>query len=219
VKPETPKTKPGKAEPRKTAVRRAFAALLFALLPLLGGCAEAPGRLLVMRANFMTARGMYTEAIALYMEALEHPGAAPYAEYGLGLIFFALGEDAAALNRFLEADRILETLPDALHRELRYRNHYNTGMVLFGKGDFDGAAESFRNALRISGGRIEAMRNLELSLMSIERESGSGVGQGGGDGTGTEAMALTFRHIQRREVEQWRNREWPEEEYVAGDDR
>ncbi|MCL2599992.1 MAG: tetratricopeptide repeat protein, partial [Treponema sp.] len=119
--------------------------------------------------------------------------------------------------------RILETQPDTLHRELRYRNHYNTGMVLFSKGDFAGAADSFRQALRVNSGRLEAMRNLELSLMSIEREGASGIGGGGeddGTGTGTEAMALVFQHIRQREVDQWRNREWPEDEYVpGGDDR
>ena len=193
---------------------------LLALTLILGGCAEAPGRLLVMRANFASARGMYTEAISLYLEALGHPAVAPYAEYGLGLVFFAMGENTAALNRFAAAERTLETLPEGLHRELRYRNHYNAGMVLFSKGDFAGAANSFRQALRVSGGRIEAMRNLELSLMSIEREDELGVGGGGNDGgASTEAMGLAFQYIQQREVEQWRSREWPEEEYAPGDDR
>ena len=207
-----------KARLRKPALR---CLVPLALSLLLGGCAEAPGRLLVMRANFLSARGMYTDAILLYLEALEHNEAAPYAEYGLGLIFFAMGEESAALNRFAQADRMLADLPDNLHRELRYRNHYNTGMVLFSKGDFAGAANSFRQALRVSSGRIEAMRNLELSLMSIERETGSGMGGGTGDGGGTqtEAMALVFEYIQQREIEQWRNREWPEDEQIPGDDR
>jgi len=201
--------------------RKATLCALILVLPLLaGGCAEAPGRLLIARANIMSARGTYTEAISLYLEALGHPGVAPYAEYGLGLVFFAMGEDAAALSRFAEAERKLEALPDALHRELRFRNHYNTGMVLFSKGDFPGAASSFRQALRVSSGRIEAMRNLELSLMSIEREEELSVGEGGnGGGTQTEAMSLVFQYIQQREVEQWRSREWPEEDYAPGDDR
>ena len=207
-----------RTDPRK-AIRGAATCILLLALPLFfGGCAEAPGRLLIMRANFMSARGMYTDAISLYLEALEHRGVEPYAEYGLGLVFFALGEETAALNRFAAAERILETLPDTLHRELRYRNHYNTGMVLFSKGDFAGAANSFRQALRVSSGRIEAMRNLELSLMSIERDDGSGIG-GNGEGTTTEAMALAFQYIQQREVEQWRSQEWPEEDYAPGDDR
>ena len=211
-----------KTRQRKAAARRAFrimiCALALAMPLLLGGCTDSAGRLLVMRANFLAARGMHIDAMSLYLDAAEYGVAAPYAEYGLGLIFFALGEESAALNRFAEAGRILETLPDGLHRELRYRNHYNTGMVLFSKGDFAGAADSFRQALRVSSGRIEAMRNLELSLMSIEREDSAGVG-GNGGGTASEAMTLMFQHIQQREVEQWRGREWPDEERVPGDDR
>jgi len=203
----------------KSAFGKFAACLLLAALPLLlAGCAEAPGRLLVMRANFLSARGMHAEAIRLYMQALDHKAVAPYAEYGLGLIFFALGEESAALSRFAEATRMLDALPEGLHRELRYRNHYNTGIVLFSKRDFEGAADSFRDALRISGGRIEAMRNLELSLMSIEREEAAGAGRGGG-GAASEAMSLVFDYIRQKEVEQWRNREWPEEERLPGDDR
>ena len=202
----------------KTLGKAALCAALLALPALFGGCADAPGKLLVTRANFMSARGMHAEAIYLYLRALEHPAAAPYAEYGLGLVFFVMGEGSAALNRLEEAGRILETLPEGQHRELRYRNHYNTGMVLFSKGDFEGAADSFRRALRVSGGRLEAMRNLELALMSVEREGGAGVG-GNGGGEGSQAMDLAFRYIRERETEQWRGRQWPEEEYAPGDDR
>jgi len=203
-------------------IRGAVAIAALAALPaLLGGCGDAPGKLLVTRANFLSARGMHAEAMHLYLQALGHEAVAPYAEYGLGLAFLSLGEEAAALGRFAEAARMLDDLPENLHRELRFRNHYNTGMVLFIKGDFAGAAESFREALRASGGRIEAIRNLELSLLSIEREAPPGAA-GGGAGEGGDAagaMALAFQHIQRREVEQWRNREWPEEERGPGNDR
>ena len=203
---------------RKAARRAAACALLLALPFLAGGCAEAPGRLLVMRANSLAARGMHAQAIALYLEARGHEGAAPYAEFGLGLTFLALGEEEAALGRFAEAGRLLDALPEGLHGELRYRNHYNSGIVLFSKGDFAGAADSFREALRASSGRLEAMRNLELSLMSAERESSGGAGEGGG-GEPSEAMALAFEHIRQQGVEQWRNRAWPEDERAPGDDR
>jgi len=156
--------------------------------------------------------------MGLYLRALGCEGAAPYAEHGLGLSFFALGEEGAALARFAEAGRLLEALPEGQHRELRFRNHYNAGVVLFSKGDFAGAAESFRQALRAGSGRIEAMRNLELSLLSMEREGGAGAGAGEGGGP-SQAMALAFGYIRQREVEQWRSRDWPEEECPSGDDR
>jgi len=198
--------------------RLAACALLVAAPLFFAGCAEAPGRLLVMRAGFMHARGMSAEAISLYMQALGHPGAVPYAEYGLGVVFMSLGEDAAALARFAAAAEALDALPEAPHRELRHRNHYNMGMVLFAKGDFAGAAASFRDALRVIPGRIEAMRNLELSLMSMEREDATGAGLGG-EGGMDEAMSVTFERIRQMEVERWRGQEWPEEERAPGDDR
>jgi Ca-activated chloride channel family protein len=182
------------------------------------GCSEAEGKLLVTGANFQAAKGRRGEAIGLYMKALEHGAAAPYAEYGLGVAFMEMGEDAAADGRFAESLRLLESEPAGLHRELRYRNHYARGMVFFSKGDFSGAADSFRDALRVSPGRPEAMRNLELSLMSLERDgaAGAGTGEVGGE---TEAMTLMFEYIRQREVEQWKSREWPEEEHEPGNDR
>ncbi|MCL2557057.1 MAG: tetratricopeptide repeat protein [Treponema sp.] len=192
-----------------------------ACLFLLSGCADtisgARGRLLVARANVAFERGRTDQAIGLYLRALEYEAAAPYAEYGLGLIFFSLGEDAAALGRFERAAEELGALPESLHRELRFRNHYNSGVVLFGKGDFDGAAGSFRDALRISGGRAEAMRNLELSLLSIEQETSARSRAGASEQS--EAMSLAFDRIRQMEAERWRGRQWPEEEPAPGDDR
>jgi len=197
----------------------ALCVLAVSLAILASGCSDSRGRLLVMRANFNASGGSHARAIGLYLQALEHPAAAPYAEYGLGLLFFAMEEEAAALGRFAETARLLEVAPEGLHRELRYRNHYNAGVVLFSKGDFDGAASAFREALRVSPGRVEAMRNLELSLMSVERRDDRPAAGAGTEGGATEAMTLMFEYIRQREVEQWRSRDWPEEEYAPGDDR
>jgi len=202
----------GKPAKAASVILSAFLALL------LGGCSGAEGKLLVTRANFQAARGMRGDAINLYMRALEHETAAPYAEYGLGLLFLGMGEDAAAAARFAETQRLLETEPAGLHRELRYRNHYARGMVFFGSGDFPGAAASFRDALRVSGGRLEAMRNLELSLKSVEAKNSAAAGPGEGGGV-TEATTPVFEYVRQKEVEQWKSREWPEEEHEPGDDR
>jgi len=194
--------------------------VLACLCTLALAACDAPGKLQVMRANSLVARGSHSEAILLYLRALEHPASAPYAEHGLGTAFHVMGEDAAALDRFAGVARALDALPEGRHRELRFRNHYNAGVVLFGEGDFDGAAAAFRDALRVSGGRLEAMRNLELSLMSREAEGDRGGGGGrGAAGATTEAMELTFGHLRAAEVERWRGREWPEEDRTPGDDR
>jgi len=192
-------------------------ALLLILVLTLSGCGGAEGRLLVMQGNFQAARGQHTRATVLYMQALDRPESAPYAEYALGNTFFTLDEAEAALSRFAEAQRLLDEEPSGLHRELRYRNHYNRGIALFSRADFEGAAAAFRNALRAVPGRPQAMRNLELSLLSQERRPPESEGDNGNGNS--EALETTFRYLMQREARQWENRQWPEEESIPGDDR
>jgi Ca-activated chloride channel family protein len=187
------------------------------LLPLLGACSNLSGKLLIMEANFRNSRGMYTEAISSYMKAHEHPETAAYAEYGLGTVYFTLGEEKAARERFAEAAKLLSALGPTAGRELHYRIHYNTGIVLFSEGNFSGAVDSFRSALKIDGGKKEAKRNLELSIRSLEREKVSGGGQNEGESESESRTAL-FEYIQQKEINQWKSREWPMEEEISGPD-
>jgi Ca-activated chloride channel family protein len=111
-------------------------------------------------------------------------------------------------------------MPREDHRELIYRINYNRGVVRFHAGDFAAAAEDFRAALETDGSRIEAKRNLELSLLSMSRQS-SGVASAPGlniqeEQRGTKAL---FDYIRRKEQDQWKSREWEEgeEEFVGQD--
>jgi tetratricopeptide (TPR) repeat protein len=58
-------------------------------------CSQFPGKLRVIEGGFHYAGGRYAEAIASYRKALAYDGAAPYAGYGLGVIYLALDEDGA----------------------------------------------------------------------------------------------------------------------------
>jgi Ca-activated chloride channel family protein len=169
------------------------------------------GKLLIMKANFQNARGMYTRAISSYMKARDDTEAAPYSEFGLGSVYFALGEEKAALDRFAEAETMLESSSPASGRELHYRIHYNTGVVLFSEGDFSGAIDSFRKALKVDGGKKEAKRNLELSIRSFARESASGGGKNDGENE-NESMTALFQYVRQKEFNQWKSREWQKEE-------
>jgi len=189
--------------------------VFFALPFLVCGCSDIPGKLLIMEANYWNSRGVYNEAIPPYMRALDYREAAPYAEYGLGSVYFALDEKEAALDRFARAREALETLPPSANRELRYRVHYNTGVALFSGGDFSGAADSFRDALRADGRRIEAKRNLELCIRLLEREN---MQSGRGGDTEDESRAVLFDYIRQRELSQYKSREWAGEEDIAGPD-
>ncbi|MDR3123951.1 MAG: tetratricopeptide repeat protein [Treponema sp.] len=180
---------------------------------------ETAGKLHLLRGNFLSARGMRTEAILAYLEALEYDTIAPYAEYGLGSVYLSLNEDAAALQRFAAAEERLAGMAWEDHRELIYRINYNRGVVRFHAGDFADAADQFRAALETDGGRIEAKRNLELSLLSLAGQS-SGASpslalnlqeeQGG-------SRAL-FDYIRQKEQDQWKSREWSGDDDFAGPD-
>jgi Ca-activated chloride channel family protein len=174
------------------------------------------GKLLIMEGNLRNSQGMYTRAISSYLKALEYEEAVPYSEFGLGSVYFAMGEEKAALDRFAKAGTLLETLPLEANHELRYRILYNTGVVLLSEGDFSGAADSFREALKVDGGKKDAKRNLELSIRSLDRENASSGGKHGGEGE-NESMIALLEYVRQTEYNQWKSREWQEENIIGPD--
>ncbi|MDR2185287.1 MAG: tetratricopeptide repeat protein [Treponema sp.] len=183
---------------------------------LLGSCSRFSGRLLVMEGNFFHSRGLYTKAIVSYTESLRFPQAVPYGEYGLALVYLSLNEGNAAQERFAAAEEALKFLPLESHRELLYRIRYNTGVICFEKGDYIEAAEQFRGALELDGSRLEAKRNLELSLLSLVRagaEAEAPVKISGGGKNET-----LFEYIREKEQSQWKSREWTEADSSLGPD-
>jgi len=183
----------------------------FLLLLSVTSCSNAAGKLLVIEANLLSSQGRFTEAITKYTKALEYEDSAPYAEYGLGTVYLSMGEENAALDSFAKAGNMLDSLDQ--NQELRYRVCYNTGVALFSRGDFSGAADSFRDALKIDGRKIEAKRNLELSILSIARQNTIS-----GDNRDNEGLSALFDYIRQKELAQWTNRDWQPEEDSAEPD-
>jgi tetratricopeptide (TPR) repeat protein len=189
------------------AKERKYFYLLFAICYLFLGCSNVSGKLLIIEANFLSSQGRFTEAVTQYTKALEYEDAAPYAQYGLGAVYFSMGEEEAALDSFAKAGNMLDSLPQNLNRELRYRISYNTGVALFSGGNFSGAADSFRDALKTDGRKTEAKRNLELSLLSNARQNTVSGGQ-----SENEGISALFDYIRQKELDQWTNREWQPED-------
>jgi len=200
--------------------KRGILPVLFCLFTL-SSCSNIQGKLLIMEANFFNTRGLYTEAIASYLKALNYNDAVPYAEYGLAYVFYALDEGEAALDRYIEAEKYL-LLKSEDHPELRFRIHYNMGVIYFENENYTEAINSFKEALKVDGSRIEAKRNLELSLLSRERsnstqgsssqETEDGI-QGSGGGS-----SVIFEYLKAKEQEQWKSREWSADNNYSGPD-
>jgi Ca-activated chloride channel family protein len=198
--------------------------VLFCLLSFLGSsCSRMQGKLLIMEGNFYHSRGFYTEAISSYLKALDYEDTEPYAEFGLGSAYFALEEGQAALERYAAAEKSIALFGGEDHSELRYRIQYNSGIIYFEKGEHDLAARAFRQALETDGSRIEAKRNLELSLLTLARTSSpQRASPSGSAGTGREGAEsgspVLFDYLRRREQEQWTSREWSGEDGSSGPD-
>jgi len=190
-------------------------------LVLFGSCARTQGKLLVMEGNFFNTRGFYTKAISSYLKALDYSEAVPYAEYGLASAYFALEENNAALERYRAAEQGLSESGEK-DPELSYRIKYNMGVIHFEKGEYSGAVKAFRDALEVDGSRIEAKRNLELSLLTFNRSSSPQTassektesGLQGANGNGS----VLFEYLRQKEQEQWKSREWTGESESSGPD-
>jgi Ca-activated chloride channel homolog len=186
---------------------------LAAIIFMFTSCSE--GKLLLLEANYQQTRGRYDEALLRYMKAQDFKDAAPYAEYGLGLTFYMMDESKAALKSYENSQKMLETMPEAGHSELRFRNSYNSGIIYFEEGDFKSAASAFKDALRADGRKIEAKRNLELSLMSAARQVNEDNSE---KRTENETRELLFNLIQEEEQRLWKSQEWaPEEKFTGAD--
>jgi Ca-activated chloride channel family protein len=197
---------------RKGVLSNVSIPLLFLMLITLSSCSE--DKMLILHANYLFSRGRYEEAIAPYLNALNYENASPYAEYGLGLIFYTLNEGETALQRYANSRKLLQTHSENEHRELRYRINYNCGIVFFEEGDYHSAAAAFRDALRIIPGKMEAKRNLELSLLSISMETNT---QNPTDSR-QDQKEILFEYLLHEEQQKWRSREWaPEEEFTGMD--
>ena len=196
-----------KYSPRKLQLASIIAAVLF-----FSSCSE--GKLLLLEANYYHSRNRFNEAAVSYMKALDHKDAAPYAEYGLGLTLYLLDQEDTALNRYANSRKSLEASAENEHRELRYRNYYNSGIIFFEKDDFHSAAASFREALKTDPRKIEAKRNLELSLLAISMEPSA---QNNTE-SHQEQKEILFDYLREEEQKIWRSREWSAEEDFTGPD-
>jgi Ca-activated chloride channel family protein len=159
---------------------------------------------------------MANEAIAAYLRAAALPEVKPYAEFGLGTVYYSLEERAAGLERFEDART--EVQDKAGYDELLYRIHYNAGIIHFEEGRFEDAAADFKHALEARPDRVDAKRNLELSLLSRAQGDGMTEGAVGKERQHETRTETLFDYLRQKESAQWKSREWIDDSPSSGPD-
>jgi Ca-activated chloride channel family protein len=163
-----------------------------------------------MEGNFHLAAGRYHRAIAAYINALAFSEETPYAEFALGTAYLALNESAAARERFERARRAALKRNRENDRELLYRLAYNTGILYFEAGNSEEAAGEFRRALKYDSRRLDAKRNLELSLLSLSGREAAPPDASPVDFARTGGGDTLLEYMRQKERERWKSREQTE---------
>lgn len=183
-------------------------------------CEEITGKLKIVEGNFYFSRGMVNDAIGSYLDALKYSKTESYANFALGTTYLSLEQTDAALERFNKAEAALHTSGGQL--SLLFSIRYNRAVANFERGDFENAAAEFRGALEADNSSMEAKRNLELSLISMEREYKSAAIERTGIGSvgygKSERDDIIFDYIRQKESGKWKSWEWSGEDSVAGPD-
>jgi len=167
---------------RRRAVAAAQTAVTAGLALMLIGCASASRNQQAVRSFH---RGQYTQAAALFRDAITAGDKKPETMYNLGTSLVA----ADSLESAAEA---LGRVSDSRDAELRYRALFNLGLAHLKRGlaapegqaeePLDSALAVYKKVLLLRSGDMDAKWNYELALR--KKKSGGGGGGGGGAGGG-----------------------------------
>jgi tetratricopeptide (TPR) repeat protein len=188
---------------------------------VLASCDGLEGKLKLIEGNFFFSRGKYNEAIGAYLQAGEDRKLAPWVDFALGSTYLVLERPDAALERLAKAEQSLE--PNEENALLRHRIYYNSGVIRFELGDYQGAAADFRHAIEADSAGRDAKRNLELSLVSQYLKNQSSATQEINTGSIAEEenkgrSDILFDFIRQKEVDKWKGWEWAGEADESGPD-
>ncbi|MFW5689624.1 MAG: hypothetical protein ACOC1U_08630 [Spirochaetota bacterium] len=192
--------------------RIASTVLLLVILAL-GGCSSAGPMLSVLRGNLAYGRGDYQTALVHYLATEEAADDRGWVLFNTGNVYYALGEQAAALSSW---DRARQEAADGDARRqesasttiLIHAASYNRGVLLYQRGEYQDAYDEFRYALSVNAASVAAKANLELALQKIRSaEQAEQVGGGGGvEGQADDAGPATLRileYVRRKETQRW----------------
>ena len=133
-------------------------------IAVFSGCSKITPYIHVARGNHDYNNGDYQSANIAYINAAKTDHFEEWIAYNLGTAYYALGEIEAAAKEWELTEGIRKG-------ELGYMVHFNHGVLLFERGQYNNAYEKFRNALEINPNGIEAKVNLELCIEKMVLKS------------------------------------------------
>jgi len=188
---------------------------------LLAGCSQIPPAMRVMRGNVSYNRGAFQNALVHYLSTEEASEDRGWLMFNIGNVYYAMGEQEAALRAWDEAR---STLSGTERRAFQNREtllvhaaSYNRGVLYYQRGQYRDALAEFRYALEVNNRSLAAKTNLELTLLRLESsEQAEQVERSGqSDGEDASADSSTLRildYVRRKEAERWvANREQAEQ--------
>ncbi len=148
-----------------------IAGILFCALMLSSCSSQKKSAVNILKGVIHWVQEEYQEASADFLEAKEtavqqqDETAKVYAQYGIAVSYLMLNEKEAALNQL---DKLVGSgVPELV----RFGALYNSGIVSYQKGEFQKAADFFKQALLIDNSQLDAKINLELAMSQAEVQS------------------------------------------------
>ncbi len=170
-------------------------------LAALSGCSAGGPMAAVLQGNLAYGRGEFQVALVHYLSAQENVSDRGWLLFNSGNVYYALGEQDAALAAWNDARQTGTTL-------LMHAASYNRGVLLYQRGDYRDAYDEFRYALSVNAKSIAAKTNLELALQKTRSaEQAEQIGEevaGEGPGDDTDEVSLRIlEYVRRKEAQRW----------------
>jgi len=188
------------------------------LISTLTGCNDSTSE--VIKGAFAVSQKQYSKAVTNFYSAneiAEEKGEDKYLSYtlyDLGTAYSLLGENEAAMEKFL-------LLPEDAPSAIKYGAYYNAGIIAHKNEDYELASEYFKKALEADSTRIEAKINLELSIQNIEvsvKHAESEAAPAAEDNQSIQNMEkAVFERIKENNQKQWKNSESNQSQNLADD--
>lgn len=193
---------------KKKLLSSVSSAIIFATI-FTGCSARSHDGTKLLEGNLNWQRKNYQKAVADFLEVQDNAHergdflTEDYALYGLGTTYLMQNETDAALLRY---SQISENAPN----DIKFAVFYNSGIIAHRNGDYNLAAELFKNALLINSSSTNAKINMELSLQ--ENSVQENVSQKSVDNVNVQSDDKLLQNelysiIRENEQNQWKNQE------------